>query len=193
MSSIPTEIGLNFSNGIDYGKKEHKRGFILNTSMSHNTENEAKTVVDGSPAPDFKLQSDDGKTYSLSDFKGKKQVVLYFYPKDDTPGCTKEACSFRDSLSTLNAAGVQVLGVSNDDLESHAKFRSKYSLNFPLLSDVDGKVSREYGVYKLFDFDGKKIGGINRSTFVIDKSGNVKKAIRGVKVDGHVDEVRRYL
>jgi thioredoxin-dependent peroxiredoxin len=179
--------------GLTVVRKNINEGSLLNTNMSHNTENGAKTVVDGSSAPDFKLQSDDGKTYSLSDFKGKKQVVLYFYPKDDTPGCTKEACSFRDSLSTLNAAGVQVLGVSNDDLESHAKFRSKYSLNFPLLSDTDGKVSREYGVYKMFDFDGKKIGGINRSTFVIDKSGNVKKAIRGVKVDGHVDEVRKYL
>ena len=129
--------------------------------MSHSTENEeefAKTVVDGSPAPNFKLQSDDGKTYSLLDFKGKKQVVLYFYPKDDTPGCTKEACSFRDSLSSLNEAGVQVLGISNDDLKSHVMFRSKYSLNFPLLSDTDGKVSMEYGVYKLWDYDGKKSG-----------------------------------
>ncbi len=164
--------------------------------MSHSTENEeefAKTVVDGSPAPNFKLQSDDGKTYSLLDFKGKKQVVLYFYPKDDTPGCTKEACSFRDSLSSLNEAGVQVLGISNDDLKSHVMFRSKYSLNFPFLSDTDGKVSREYGVYKLWDYDGKKIWAINRSTFIIDKSGKITKAIRGVKVDGHIDEVRKYL
>jgi thioredoxin-dependent peroxiredoxin len=150
------------------------------------------TVVDGSFAPDFKLKSDDGKTYSLSDFKGKEQVVLYFYPKDDTVGCTKEACSFRDSLSSLKEAGVEVLGVSNDDIDSHSKFRSKYSLNFPLLSDTDGKVSKEYGVYKLWDF-GEKIWGIERSTFVIDKSGMIKKAIRGVKVDGHVEEVRSYL
>jgi peroxiredoxin Q/BCP len=164
-----------------------------NNSEKQEEEQAKALVVDGSPAPDFKLQSDDGKTYSLSDFKGKAEVVLYFYPKDDTPGCTKEACSFRDSLSTLNKAGVQVLGVSNDDLELHSKFRSKYSLNFPLLSDVDGKVSKEYGVYKLFDFDGEKLWGIDRSTFIIDKSGKVKKAIRGVKVDGHVDEVRRYL
>ena len=141
----------------------------------------------------IKLDCDDGKSYSLSDFKGRSQVVLYFYPKDDTPGCTREACAFRDSLSTLNESGVQVLGVSNDDVESHSKFRSKYSLNFPLLADIDGHVSREYGVYKLFDFDGQKEWGIERSTFVIGKDGKVKKAFRKVKVDGHVDEVRRYL
>jgi peroxiredoxin Q/BCP len=158
-------------------------------------ENAADTykVIDGSIAPDFKLKSDDGRTYSLADFKGKNEIVLYFYPKDDTTGCTKEACSFRDSLSSLKAAGVEVLGVSNDDLDSHSRFRSKYSLNFPLLSDTDGKVSRQYGVYKLWDFDGEKIWGINRSTFIIDKEGRIKKAIRGVKVDGHVDEVRKYL
>lgn len=150
-------------------------------------------VSDGEIAPDFKLKGDDGKVYSLSNFKGQKQVVLYFYPKDDTPGCTKEACSFRDNLSSLNKAGVQVLGVSMDDVESHSKFRAKYSLNFPLLSDVDGKVSNEYGVYKLKNNYGKKYWGIERSTFIIDKSGKIKKAIRRVQVDGHVDEVRRYL
>jgi peroxiredoxin Q/BCP len=150
-------------------------------------------VIDGSVAPDFKLKGDDGKTYALSDFKGKRKVILYFYPKDETGGCTKEACSFRDSLSSLKEAGAEVLGVSNDDLESHSKFRSNHSLNFPLLSDVDGKVSREYGVYELWDDDGEKTWGIKRSTFVIDTDGKIKKAIRGVKVDGHVDEVKRYL
>jgi peroxiredoxin Q/BCP len=151
------------------------------------------SVKDGDIAPDFKLDSDDGKPYSLSDFRGKKQVVLYFYPKDDTPGCTKEACSFRDSLSTLNKAGVQVLGVSMDDLNSHAKFRNKYSLNFPLLSDADGKVSKEYGVYKLKNNYGRTYWGIERSTFILDKNGQVKKAMRKVSVDGHVDEIRKYL
>jgi thioredoxin-dependent peroxiredoxin len=150
-------------------------------------------VNDGAFAPDFKLKGDDGKNYSLLDFKGQKQVVLYFYPKDDTPGCTKEACSFRDNLSSLNKAGVQVLGVSMDDLNSHSKFRAKYSLNFPLLADTDGKVSKEYGVYKLKNNYGKKYWGIERSTFIIGKDGVVKKAIRRVQVDGHVDEVRRYL
>ncbi len=150
-------------------------------------------VTDGSVAPDFVLKGDDGENYSLSDFKGKKELVLYFYPKDDTPGCTKEACSFRDNLSSLNRAGVQVLGVSMDDLESHSKFRAKYSLNFPLLADIDGKVSKEYGVYKLKNNYGKKYWGIERSTFIIGRDGKIKKAIRRVQVDGHVDEVRKYL
>jgi peroxiredoxin Q/BCP len=150
-------------------------------------------VGEGSIAPNFKLKSDDGKTYSLSDYRGQKEVVLYFYPKDDTPGCTKEACSFRDNLSSLNRSGVQVLGVSMDDLASHGKFREKYSLNFPLLSDMDGKVSKNYGVYKLKNNYGKKYWGIERSTFIIDKDGRIKKAFRRVHVDGHVDEVRRSL
>lgn len=154
---------------------------------------EGQAITDGTMAPSFKLKSDDGKTYSLSDYNGKKEVVLYFYPKDDTPGCTKEACSFRDNLSSLNKVGVQVLGVSMDDVDSHGKFREKYSLNFPLLADTDGKVSKEYGVYKLKNNYGKKYWGIERSTFVIDTEGRIKKAIRRVQVDGHVDEVRRYL
>ena len=154
---------------------------------------EEVTVIDGSVAPDFKLKSDDGKNYSLSDFKNKKQVVLYFYPKDDTPGCTAEACSFRDSLSRLNKEGVQVLGVSLDDLDSHKKFREKYSLNFPLLSDTDASVSKAYGVYKLRNLYGNKFWGIERSTFIIGKEGKVKKAIRKVKVEGHVDEVSKYM
>src|SRR5487761_1003076 len=154
---------------------------------------EEVTVIDGSVAPDFKLKSDDGKNYSLSDFKNKKQVVLYFYPKDDTPGCTAEACSFRDSLSRLNKEGVQVLGVSLDDLDSHKKFREKNSLNFPLLSDTDASVSKAYGVYKVRNLYGNKFWGIVRLTFIIGKEGKVKKAIRKVKVEGHVDEVSKYM
>ncbi len=140
-------------------------------------------------APDFKLQSDDGKSYSLSQFRGKKEVVLYFYPKDDTPGCTKEACSFRDASPKFSGKDVQVLGVSLDDLDSHSKFRSKYSLNFPLLSDSDHKVADAYGVYKLKNMYGKEFWGIERSTFIIDKSGKIKKTFRRVSVDGHTDEV----
>jgi peroxiredoxin Q/BCP len=150
-------------------------------------------LTEGTIPPDFKLKSDDGKTYSLSDYRGKRQVVLYFYPKDDTPGCTAEACSFRDSLSRLNKDGVQVLGVSLDDLESHKKFREKYSLNFPLLSDTDAKVSKAYGVYKLKNLYGNKFWGIERSTFIVAKDGKLKKSIRRVKVEGHVDEVSKYL
>jgi peroxiredoxin Q/BCP len=161
--------------------------------MTTNKGELGKVIADGDVAPDFKLKSDDGKIYSLSDYRGKKEVVLYFYPKDDTPGCTKEACSFRDNLSSLSKSGVQVLGVSMDDLDSHSKFRKKYSLNFPLLADTDGRISKEYGVYKLKNNYGKKYWGIERSTFIIDKDGRVRKAIRRVQVDGHIDEVRRYL
>ena len=150
---------------------------------------DSDTIIEGSKAPDFKLAADDGKTYSLSDFRGKKEVVLYFYPRDDTPGCTKEACSFRDSMSRLNKQGVQVLGVSDDDIPSHIKFKEKYSLNFPLLADTDDKVSKTYGVYKQKNLYGNVSWGLERSTFVIDKEGKIKKVFRKVKVDGHVDEV----
>ncbi len=146
-------------------------------------------VEEGSTAPDFELKSDDGRTYSLSQFRGKKDVVLYFYPKDDTPGCTKEACSFRDSFSRFSGKNVQVLGVSLDDLDSHTKFRTKYDLNFPLLSDPSHKVSEAYGVYKLKSMYGKDFWGIERSTFIIDKRGKITKAYRRVQVDGHVDAV----
>ncbi len=148
-----------------------------------------ETIVEGARAPDFKLPGDDGRTYSLSDFKDKKEVVLYFYPRDDTPGCTKEACSFRDSMSSLTQKGVQVLGVSDDDLASHLKFREKYSLNFPLLSDINNKVSKIYAVYKQKNLYGKNHWGIERSTFIIDKNGKIRKVFRKVKVDGHVDEI----
>jgi peroxiredoxin Q/BCP len=167
-----------------------ERVFASQVSTSHSGKMEGnRQVVEGSLAPDFRLFSDEGKEYSLSQFEGKKEVVLYFYPKDDTPGCTKEACSFRDSLSRLSSKGVQVLGVSGDDLESHLKFRKKYGLNFPLLSDPGYKVASEYGVYKMKNMYGREFMGIERSTFVIDKSRKVKKAFRNVKVDGHVDEV----
>jgi thioredoxin-dependent peroxiredoxin len=148
-----------------------------------------KELEEGQKAPDFSLKSDDGKTYSLSQFKGKEEVLLYFYPKDDTPGCTKEACSFRDTFPHFTKKGVQVLGVSNDDLESHSKFRSKYNLNFPLLSDPDHKVSEEYGAYKEKNNYGKKYWGIERSSFIIDKDGKIKKIFRRVKVDGHTEEI----
>ena len=146
-------------------------------------------TVEGSMAPDFKLKSDDGETYSLSQFRGKKEVVLYFYPKDDTSGCTKEACSFRDNASKFAGKDTQILGVSLDDLDSHSRFRAKYNLNFPLLSDPDHMVSIAYGVYKLKNTYGKESWGIERSTFIIDKSGKIKKTFRRVQVDGHTNEV----
>jgi thioredoxin-dependent peroxiredoxin len=150
---------------------------------------QTKELEEGEPAPDFHLKSDDGKDYSLSQFAGKKEVLLYFYPKDDTPGCTKEACSFRDNFPHFTKEGVQILGVSNDDLDSHSKFRKKYDLNFPLLSDPDHKISDEYGVYKLKNNYGKDYWGIERSSFIIDKSGKIKKIFRKVKVDGHTEEI----
>jgi peroxiredoxin Q/BCP len=148
----------------------------------------AKALAVGDKAPEFALPNEAGKTVKLKDFKGR-QVVLYFYPKDDTPGCTKEACSFRDSLEPIKKAGAVVLGVSLDGRESHQKFIAKHRLPFPLLSDEDATVSKAYGVYKQKNMYGKKFWGIERSTFVIDPAGRLKAIFRKVKVDGHVDEV----
>ena len=145
-------------------------------------------AMEGEAAPDFTLYGDDGKEYSLAMFRGKK-VVLYFYPKDGTPGCSAEACAFRDSVLARRTNEVQLLGISNDDVKSHRDFKAKYLLNFPLLADTDASVSRAYGVYKEFDFDGEKVWAIDRSTFVIGKTGRVERAFRSVEVEGHVDAV----
>lgn len=142
----------------------------------------------GQPAPEFRLPSDDGRTIGLKDLRGRK-VVLYFYPKDDTSGCTKEACSFRDNLARLASKGAAVLGVSRDDLASHGKFRDKYGLNFPLLSDPSGKVTEAYGVWRKKNLYGREFWGIERTTFLIDEAGRIARVWRRVKVDGHVDEV----
>jgi len=145
-------------------------------------------VEEGERAPEFRLRSDDGKTYSLKDLRGSK-VVLYFYPADDTPGCTKEACSFRDNLARVRSLGAVVLGVSRDDLASHAKFRVKHSLSFPLLSDEAGSVTEAYGVWKEKNLYGRTSMGIERTTFLIDGQGRVAKVFHRVKVDGHTDQV----
>ena len=142
----------------------------------------------GDPAPDFTALTNGGGTVSLADFAGRN-VILYFYPKDDTPGCTKEACGFRDSMARLTKAGTVVIGVSLDGKEAHQKFIAKYSLPFTLLSDEDATVAKAYGVYKQKNMYGKKYWGIERSTFVIDEKGKIKEVFRKVKVDGHVDEV----
>jgi peroxiredoxin Q/BCP len=142
----------------------------------------------GSKAPAFKLQDDTGKTVSLSDYKGKK-VVLYFYPKDSTPGCTTEACDFRDNLNRLTKSGAVVFGISADSVESHRKFKEKQGLNFPLLSDPDRKAIEAYGVWQEKSLYGRKFMGIVRSTFVLDGEGRVLKAFPRVKVAGHVDAV----
>ncbi len=149
-------------------------------------------VKEGRPAPDFDLPSSDGGRVRLSDLKGKT-VVLYFYPKDSTPGCTREACSFRDSQARLKKRGVVVLGVSPDSLPSHDKFREKYSLNFPLLSDADKAVAKKYGAFGEKVLYGKRTMGIIRSTFIIDGQGVVRRVFPKVKVDGHVDEVVKAL
>jgi peroxiredoxin Q/BCP len=149
-------------------------------------------VSEGQKAPDFRLKSSDGKEYSLSDFRGKK-VVLYFYPKDDTPGCTTEACGFRDAIESIRKKNAVVLGVSRDSVDSHRKFVSKYSLNFPLLSDEYGKVSEAYGVLKEKNMYGRKTLGIVRSTFIIDEEGRIEKIFSPVKPDGHEREVLAHL
>ena len=143
----------------------------------------------GKPAPDVSLVSDKGETISLSDFKGKQAVVLYFYPKDDTPGCTKEACSFRDLSAEFAEKNAVILGVSPDDTKSHVKFRDKFTLPFPLLSDPGAEVAQRFGIWVEKTNYGKKYMGIERSTFVIGPDQKVKAIFRKVKVDGHVDEV----
>ena len=145
-------------------------------------------IEEGKPAPDFELQSDSGETVRLSDFRGKP-VVLYFYPKDDTPGCTAEACEFRDSYETYRQRGVEILGVSPDDVASHEKFKSKYQLPFTLLADPGHKTAEAYGVWGERRFAGKKYLGINRSTFVIDEKGKVARAMIGIKPAGHAAAV----
>ena len=145
-------------------------------------------LAEGSSAPDFKLMGTDNKPHSLADYRGKK-VVLYFYPKDDTPGCTKEACAFRDSLSQIKKADTEVLGVSRDSVDSHEKFTSKYNLNFMLLADTDEKVCKAYGVIGKKNLYGVISIGLIRSTFIIDKKGKIAKVFSPVRVDGHKDRV----
>ena len=145
-------------------------------------------VEEGKPAPDFELTSDGGEHVKLSDFRGKP-VVLYFYPKDDTPGCTTQACGIRDVYADFRERGAVVLGVSPDDEGSHVKFKEKYSLPFTLLADPEHEVAEQYGVWKERNSYGKKSMGIERSTFVIDADGNVAKVMRRVKPDTHAGDV----
>jgi peroxiredoxin Q/BCP len=139
-------------------------------------------VEEGKPAPDFELESDSGETVKLSDLRGKP-VVLYFYPKDDTPGCTRQACGIRDAWSEFERAGALVYGISADTAASHEKFKAKYSLPFPLLADPEHRLGEPYGVTR----EGKN--SYERSTFVIDADGNVAKIMRRVKPDQHAEQV----
>jgi peroxiredoxin Q/BCP len=145
-------------------------------------------VEEGKPAPDFELASDSGETVKLSDLRGK-QVVLYFYPKDDTPGCTTQACGIRDAYGEFEREGAVVLGVSPDDEASHVKFKEKFDLPFTLLADDDHAVSERYGVWGEKKYMGKTYLGVSRSTFVIDANGDVKKVMHNVKPDTHADDV----
>jgi peroxiredoxin Q/BCP len=149
-------------------------------------------LKEGDLAPDFELPSSAGGTAKLSDFRGKK-VVLYFYPEDDTPGCTREACSFRDNLPKLDSLDAVILGVSKDSLGSHDKFIRKYGLNFTLLSDEGLKAHKLYDTWRLKNLYGREYWGTERSTFVIDEKGRIKKLFRRVKVDGHTQEVLQAL
>jgi peroxiredoxin Q/BCP len=145
-------------------------------------------VEEGKPAPDFELTSDSGDTVRLSGLRGR-QVVLYFYPKDDTPGCTTQACGVRDAYGEFERAGAVVLGVSPDSEASHVKFKEKYGLPFTLLADTDHTVSEAYGVWGEKKYMGRTYMGVERSTFVIDEDGDVKRVLRNVKPATHADDV----
>jgi peroxiredoxin Q/BCP len=142
----------------------------------------------GAKAPDFSLPTGDGKTLSLRDLKGKK-VILYFYPKDNTSGCTKEACSFRDNIRTIETKGAVVVGVSVDSIASHTKFARNYDLPFALVSDEEKELVKKYGVWKEKSMYGKKYMGTERTTFVIDENGRIAHIFPKVKVDGHIEQI----
>lgn len=145
-------------------------------------------LKEGSKAPDFTAKDQDGKKVKLSDYKGKR-VVLYFYPKDDTPGCTKEACSFRDADDVFNSKGIKVFGISTDDEKSHQKFISKFQLPFDLLADTDKKIVEKYGVWGEKSMYGRTYMGTLRKTFLISEDGKIVKIFDKVKVAEHADEV----
>ncbi len=145
-------------------------------------------LTPGMRAPDFSLPDGNGRQLSLNDFRGKK-VVLYFYPRDNTPGCTKEACSFQDQLASIKRQKAIVIGVSPDTPSSHQRFAEKFNLSFPLVSDEKKELAKLYGVWKQKTFMGRKFLGVVRSTFIIDEEGVISRVFRNVKVDGHTDEV----
>jgi thioredoxin-dependent peroxiredoxin len=144
----------------------------------------------GDVAPDFSCPATPGGTVSLAQFKGQQNVVLYFYPRDNTPGCTTEACTFQEHLGSLSSAGTAVIGVSTDSLKSHEGFAAKFGLKFPLIADVDHTLAETYGVWVEKSMYGRTMMGLERSTFLINKQGQVAKVWRKVKVDGHVAEVK---
>lgn len=156
--------------------------------INRNDDNMAKVLSEGDKAPDFTSTDGEGKPVRLKDFRGKK-IVLYFYPKDDTAGCTKEACAFRDSYAKFRRRGIEVLGVSLDSETSHKKFAAKFSLPFRLVADTDRAISESYGTYGEKKFMGRKYMGVHRMTFLIDEKGKIRKVFSKVKPDEHADEV----
>jgi peroxiredoxin Q/BCP len=154
---------------------------------------QASPVLAGVRAPNFDLESSTGSRIKLDDFAGKQTVVLYFYPKADTPGCTKEACGFRDALADYDKADVAVLGISPDPANKVKKFADKFHLNFPLLADPDHAVAEQYGVWGEKKFMGRKYLGAHRVTFVIGKDGNIRHVFENVKPDGHDQEVLNWI
>jgi thioredoxin-dependent peroxiredoxin len=149
-------------------------------------------VSENQAAPEFELTTDEGKKVKLSDFRGRK-VVLYFYPKDDTPGCTTQACDLRDRIAEFDTRGAVVLGVSPDDVASHVKFKEKFDLNFTLLADTDHKVAEAYGVWKEKNLYGRKSMGVERTSFVIDEEGNIAKVLPRVKPAEHAGQILELL
>ncbi len=150
---------------------------------------EKQTELEGKVAPDFIMRDKEGKAMRLSELRGKKDVVLYFYPKDFTPGCTTEAMEFTRDYNKFKEAGIEIVGVSPDNEESHQKFRQKMGIPYQLVADIENKVSKDYGVYGLKSFMGREYMGVNRSTFLIDKTGKVVKVFKKVKPSGHSREV----
>src|SRR5579862_5314559 len=151
--------------------------------------NGGSAALQGKKAPAFELFDADGKTVALKDLIGSGNLVLYFYPKDMTPGCTAQACSFRDNIAPIRKLGAKVVGISGDSADSHGKFIAKHELNFPLLADPGNKVCKLYGVYKMKSLYGRQFMGIERTTFIIDKVGVVRRVFPKVKVNGHTEEV----
>jgi peroxiredoxin Q/BCP len=146
-------------------------------------------LAEGKIAPDFTMRDKDGKEMKLSDLRGKRSVVVYFYPKDFTPGCTMEATEFSRDYKKFKDAGIEIVGISPDDEKSHQKFRGKMGMPYPLVADTENEVSRKYGVYGLKSFMGREYMGVNRSTFLVDKSGKIVRIYRKVKPAGHSQEV----
>ena len=166
-----------------------KKTVIKAPSKPTSKGSEAGPNLEGTKAPQFEMPDATGKKVSLRDLVGKKNLVIYFYPKDMTPGCTTEACSFRDNIEGIRRLGAQVVGISGDTSASHQKFIDKHALNFPLLADIGNEVGKRYGVYKMKSLYGREFMGYERTTMVIDRGGVIRKIFPKVKVNGHTAEV----